>query len=399
MTRAGPPGPDDPEAPLPGAPDPWAPSEMPAWRPAPPFLMTEMIAAEPALAERIVQRLTVGEGAGPIASLAGAVREALGHGGPVEVTGCGTSEHAAMGAASLLAASIEPRQAWQVHVRQALDVARHPPRAGLLLAISHEGGTWATNEAIRAARDGGAMTALVTVGPGSPGAALAGIVVETGEQDRSWCHTVGYLSPLVAAAVLSGRLRGETLDGPAVRAVLATATGQAAAAERAAAKLRRCRRLVAVGAGSDYGAARELALKIEEGCGLPTVALHLETLRHGHLAACDSSTGLVVLATDAEPEGASVRDRAAAALRSAATLAMPAAAILAPAVATEIGLDLTPDGLLEIPGSGSLSPAVGSILGVAIPLQLLAERIARAFGRNPDQIGRGDPAQAAAADA
>jgi len=47
----------DPEAPLPGAPDPWAGSEMPARRPGPPYAMTEMIAAEPALAERLVGRM------------------------------------------------------------------------------------------------------------------------------------------------------------------------------------------------------------------------------------------------------------------------------------------------------------------------------------------------------
>ena len=47
-----------PDAALPGAPDPWAWSTMPAWRDAPPYAMTEMIAAEPALAERLVRRLT-----------------------------------------------------------------------------------------------------------------------------------------------------------------------------------------------------------------------------------------------------------------------------------------------------------------------------------------------------
>ncbi len=49
--------PFDPAAPLPGAPDPWAASEMPAWREGPPYVMTEMIAAEPALAGRLVRRL------------------------------------------------------------------------------------------------------------------------------------------------------------------------------------------------------------------------------------------------------------------------------------------------------------------------------------------------------
>ena len=40
----------DPESPLPGAPEPWEGSSMPARRDGPPWLMTEMMAAEPALA-------------------------------------------------------------------------------------------------------------------------------------------------------------------------------------------------------------------------------------------------------------------------------------------------------------------------------------------------------------
>jgi glucosamine--fructose-6-phosphate aminotransferase (isomerizing) len=393
--------PFDPDAPLPGAPDPWAASEMPPRRDAPPFLMTEMIAAEPALAERLVERLTHEDGAaaGAISALAGAVRNALGHGDPVIVTGCGTSEHAAMGAAAMLAAAIEPRRSWQVQAVQALDIARHPPRSGLLIAVSHEGGTWATNEAIRRAREAGAMTALVTVSDRSPGAAQAGIVVTTGEQDQGWCHTVGYLSPLVAAAVLAGRLRGEQAVGPAIRALLAAGAGVEGAASDAAAALWSCRRLVVAGAGPDYPSARELALKIEEGCGLPATALHLETLRHGHLAACDRSTGLVVIATDGEPEGADLRERARAVLRSAAILEMRAAALVAPAVDAEIGGGLTPAGRLVTPDPGGLTATVGSLLGSAIPLQLLAERLARRFGRNPDAIGRDDARQEQAAEA
>jgi fructoselysine-6-P-deglycase FrlB-like protein len=42
---------------------------------------------------------------------------------------------------------------------------------------------------------------------------------------------------------------------------------------------------------------------------------------------------------------------------------------------------------------------VSATLASAIPLQLLAERLARARGKNPDSIGRDDPRQAGAADA
>ena len=61
--------------------------------------MTDMIAAEPAVAKRTVERLA---GAGPAADLAAAIRAALTAGEPVVVTGCGTSEHGAMAAVEIL---------------------------------------------------------------------------------------------------------------------------------------------------------------------------------------------------------------------------------------------------------------------------------------------------------
>ena len=47
----------DPTAPLPGPTDPWDYAPTPSLRPGPPFHMTDMIAAEPALAGRILARL------------------------------------------------------------------------------------------------------------------------------------------------------------------------------------------------------------------------------------------------------------------------------------------------------------------------------------------------------
>ena len=91
----------DPDAPLPGAPDPWASTGTPSHRSAPPYHMTDMIAAEPALARRLLARLA-GE-SGSAADLATAIGATLGAGAPVVVTGCGTSEHAAQATAVILA--------------------------------------------------------------------------------------------------------------------------------------------------------------------------------------------------------------------------------------------------------------------------------------------------------
>ena len=52
-----------------------------------------------------------------------------------------------------------------------------------------------------------------------------------------------------------------------------------------------------------------------------------------------------------------------------------------------------------VPLARGLSSMASSALATAIPLQLLAERLARARAKNPDSIGRDDPRQAAAGDA
>lgn len=381
----------DREAPLPSAPDPWAGSEMPARRDAPPYAMTEMIAAEPALAERLVRRLQADPS---LARVAERIRQAANASKPILTTGCGTSEHAAMLAAEFLTDALGAG-VWPM---QALEVARKPPRGGFLLAVSHEGGTWATNEALRAARQAGSATALITVSDRSPGAALADLLITTEEQDQSWCHTVGYLSPVIAAAALAGQLRSAPLDPVVVRALLEVADHETGA-ETAAAALADCSRLLIVGSGVDYLAARELALKVEEGARLPASALQLETIRHGHLAAADEQTGLVLVLTDAEGWGEMLLERSRAVLRSAAALGMPTAALLAADLGDDIPLALTPAGRLTVPLAGGLHRTGSAALATAIPLQLLAERLARARGKNPDTLGRDDPRQAVAADA
>jgi fructoselysine-6-P-deglycase FrlB-like protein len=281
---------------------------------------------------------------------------------------------------------------------QAFELAGDVPSDGLLIGVSHEGGTWATNLALERARGAGMTTALVTVGDGSPGAALAGHLLLTREHDQSWCHTVGYLSPMVAAAVLAGALHDRPISPTTLRALL-DAADHAPAAEEAAAAFAGCTRLLVVGSGVDHAAARELALKVEEGAHLPAVAHQLETIRHGHLAAADATTGLLLFLTDGESRGDELVQRALAVLRSAAALAMPAAAIVAADLGDDVPLELTPAGRAAVPVVRDLPRVVGSALGAAIPLQLLAERLARARGVNPDTLAREDPRHAAAGDA
>lgn len=376
--------------PLPGAPEPWAPSGMPAFRSRPPYLMSEMIAAEPALAERLMRRLAADESLGALAST---VREAVSAGQPILTTGCGTSEHAAMGIATLLNDALDLPAGREVRAVQALETLRRPLREGLLIAVSHEGGTRITNEAVGAARESGARTALITVGGGSPGAALAEIVIRTEEQDRSWCHTVGYLAPLVVGVMLAARLTRKRPDAAAIRAVLDVAEDAHAAAAIAPA-LSEIDRLIVAGSGPDYVTARELALKMAEGARLAADAHELETVLHGHLAAANRWTGIVLVLTDGSTPAAV--DRARTLLGAAKALGATAAAILAEPADAQIPAEDTPAGRIVLPRTGRVPALTGSLLASAIALQLLTERVARARNVNPDTLGREDAAQAAA---
>ncbi|MGI8828418.1 MAG: SIS domain-containing protein [Candidatus Limnocylindria bacterium] len=375
--------------PLPGAPEPWTPSEIPAFRARPPYVMSEMIATEPALGERLVRRLSADVA---LDALAAVTRETVAAGEPILTTGCGTSEHAAMGIAALLNEALDLRPGREVRTVQAIETLSRPLPDGLLIAVSHEGGTETTNEAIRAAREAGARTALITVSDRSPAAAIAELVIRTEEQDQSWCHTVGYLSPVLTGVVLSARLAGTPLDARAIHALLDVANEPRAAAD-VAAGLSGIDRLMVIGSGTDFVTARELALKVAEGARLAAEAHELETILHGHLAAATRWTGMVVVLSSG---AAAVMDRARKVFAAATALGMPAAAILDEAFDAEFPADQTPAGRIVLPRVGRVSGHAGALLASAIALQLLTERLARARSVNPDTLGREDAAQAAA---
>ena len=388
----------DPTAPLAGPPEPWESTSTPSTRSGPPYHMTDMIAAEPALARRIVERLAPPDSSA--ARLAAEIRTTLAAGDPVILTGCGTSEHAALAAAEILreAAQVAGFPNAAVAAEQAFELSLAPPTRGLVIGISHEGGTTATNAAIRAARDGGRSTAVITVSRRSPAGALAGLVVETDELDHGWCHTVGYLSPIVAAAAVGAHLSGRPLDAAAVERLLASGADDESGAERIAAALADAANLLVIASGSDRPAGRELVLKVEEASWLPSAYRDLETFLHGHLPATDATTGLVLILTDRQHRPERI-DRARQALAAARVIGQRAAAIVSADVGAALDRDLTPAGRLVVQEAPGLPSPVASLIGSATPLQLLTERLARARGTNPDPIRRDDPVYVAASDA
>jgi fructoselysine-6-P-deglycase FrlB-like protein len=394
----------DPDATLAAAPRPWDYLPMPALRDGPPWAMAEMIAAEPALAARIVQRLA---GDGSAAALAQAVREAAAAGDPVITTGCGTSEHAAMAMAAVLRDGLRAAglPGWGPVSAQAFELAQDPPERGLVIGISHEGGTTATIDALEAARGRGTRTALVTASVGAPAAGSADIVLETLELDTSWCHTVGYSSPIVAAIATAGILAGgaPNPDRPRDRLAAGIEAAHAAAPdgtrpdETIGAAIAAASNLLVVASGVDRVTARELALKVEEAAWMPSAMRDLETFLHGHLPATGASTALVlVLLERGSPEARARRARQA--LAAATATGIRAAAILGAEAAARIPAELTPAGRIVVPEAPTMPNAPAALLGAAGPLQLVTLAVALARGTNPDPIRRDDPAYLRAAE-
>ena len=322
----------------------------PELRDGPPWVMEEMIAAERELAPQLAASAAIG-------LVRARVREAVDAGAGVVVCGCGTSEHAARAICAIL------REAWPsapVIAGDSFEVALEPPSSGLLLAISHAGETAATLSAARGAVGLGARAVLITA---CPDEAPDGIeAAATPLYDRSWCHTVGYTSPMLACALGAG------LDAERAAALMEQAFAERAQRQLDGAALAECERLLVVGSGVDEITASELSLKIEEATHLPCTPLGTEKVLHGHLPAADARTGVVLLGFD--PTHAAARAaRAVNVAEAVAVLGMPTVSVGAPGLASR----------------------AEALLAGAIALQLLTLELTLARGTNPDLIRREDP--------
>jgi glucosamine--fructose-6-phosphate aminotransferase (isomerizing) len=185
-------------------------------------------------------------------------------------TGCGTSFHAAL-------ACGRGAQALEV-------VLGNAPPADVIVALSHEGGTRLTLEAVDAFAG---ETWLITGTAESPlGSAVDHVIVAAPELEKSYCHTASYTS-----AVAAGRaLLGEDVSG------LADAVAQELGA--APFPVSEHERFLVAGAGRDVATVLEAALKLREGAHVTAETHHTEQLLHGHLAAVDSSVRCFVLEGD-----------------------------------------------------------------------------------------------------
>ena len=191
----------------------------------------------------------------------------LPEGARVLFVGCGTSYHAAL-ASGTAAQSLEV-------------VLGNAPEADVLVAVSHEGGTRLTLEAVEAFAG---ETWLITGAPDSRLAkAVDHVVVATPEIEKSYCHTASYTCAVAAGRALDGEDVGGLADAVAVE-LEATPLGASPHD-----------RFAVIGAGRDLATVLEAVLKLREGARVAAESHHTEQLLHGHLAAIDPSVRCVVL--------------------------------------------------------------------------------------------------------
>ncbi|HEX2346646.1 MAG TPA: hypothetical protein VHI12_08675 [Gaiellaceae bacterium] len=204
-------------------------------------------------------------------------------GASVLFTGCGTSFHAALACGP---------------AAQALEVVLgNAPSADVLVAVSHEGGTKLTLEAVEGFP--GETWLITGTSESAIASAAAHVVVTTPEVEKSYCHTASYTS-----AVAAGRaLQGEDVSG-LVDAVAAELEAEPLGPSEHA-------RFLVAGAGGDTATVLEAVLKLREGARVAAEAHHTEQLLHGHLAAIDDAVRCFVL----EGEGRAA-DRAQDAMRA-----------------------------------------------------------------------------------
>jgi glucosamine 6-phosphate synthetase-like amidotransferase/phosphosugar isomerase protein len=242
-------------------------------------------------------------------------------------TGCGTSFHAAQTGGDAV---------------QALELVLRPERdADLLVAVSHEGDTPLTLEAVRAWQG---PTWLITGKAESPIAEEADhVVVVTPAIEESWCHTASYTSAVAGIAALNGEdiselpeLVEQELERPAL------ATNH--------------ERFLVAGAGRAWPTAQEAALKLREGAFVAAEWHQTEQLLHGYLAAVDETVRCFVL--EGEGRAAERAREAVAALR-------------------ELGCEV------------EFVPTRHPVVDI-VRFQLLTVALAEARGVNPDRIRRDD---------
>jgi len=248
--------------------------------------------------------------------------------------------------------------------------------AGVIVAISQSGRSYETVRAVEALRaaDHAPVLALVN-DPASPVAEAADVVLPLLAGPEAAIATKTYLAAMTVLLLLAAEGGPSVLDPPALDQAVDSVEALAGDEEigaLAAGHLGAARSLMIVGRGPALGSAAYGALTIKEAAAIPAEGMTGGAFRHGPVELTEGEAGVVVLA----PAGRTTSLLVGIA-RETAGRGSPTWLITDPAHAA--GLD----------GSGSLLtsailpdlPEDLAPLPLAVPLQLLADALARQMGR------------------
>ncbi|MFB9950583.1 SIS domain-containing protein [Rhizobium puerariae] len=248
----------------------------------------------------------------------------------------------------------------------------------LVIAISQTGATNVLVEALSVARARGALSIACTAFPESPLAQAADITLDsrTGPENTPG-KTKGFITTTVAVGIVALALADDDWRAPTealLDKIVATLAATDIAIDDWVMRLKEAKAIWTVGSGRMAPAAVEGGLKILEVAKLPVIGKELEEMMHGQFHAIGEGAGIVFVAGIM-----SKANRIGDLRRVIDTVNVPVVAI-ADGQAAAACHDLKWDLVLDTAGVGPFEPLVG-----AIPLQLLAEKLARARGLDPDQ--------------
>jgi glutamine---fructose-6-phosphate transaminase (isomerizing) len=271
----------------------------------------------------------------------------------VVLTGCGSSYHLSQSLACVFNAQGQPAIAVP-----AAEWTHRPecylpdPEGVLVIGLSRSGRTTETVQAIRASRKRGWATQAITCEPGSPilTAADAGLCLATDPRE-------GIVMTVSACLMYLSGLRMAGVSVPEA-AITAADRAMMQLGDRLGPLLPGRRHFVYLGAGVNYGIAREGCLKLLEMSLSYGEAYHPMEYRHGPVSLLDESSLVVLLySLDSAPEEAEL------------------AAELQAKGATVVGLNGPGDLRIDLDGAG---PATA--LAAMPALQLLGEKVAQSKG-------------------
>lgn len=241
----------------------------------------------------------------------------------------------------------------------------------LWIAVSQSGGSPDLVEATDSARKQGALTVAVTNTQDSPlnGVAELSVDIRAGKE-LAVAATKTYSATLLALYLLIDAIRGGDGQAAAEIGALAQSTLENTEAEEVAQRYRFVDRMVTTARGYSLATALETSLKLAETSYLSARAYSGADLLHGPVAAVDSETGVLAIASQGRG-GDAMRDVLTVVHgRGADVLAVGSAASDVPAA-------------VRLPVAAS-AEEVAPILEI-LPIQRLVLALSLARGGDPDQ--------------